>query len=91
MKIRLADGCHRRKEIAGSDGRRYDVSKLVSDGTAKDESKQALRLEFQKKVAERAGAAWPMDGGVDEKWTAVSGALIESSDELVGKIKMIPI
>ena len=87
MKIRLAGGYHRRKEVAGSDGRRYDASKLVSDSRAEDESNQALRLEFQKQVAERVGAAWPTQGGVDEKWTAVSGTLIESADELVGKVK----
>ena len=73
--------------MAGSDGRMYDMSKLVSDGRAEDESNQTLRLEFQKQVAERAGAAWPLEGGLDEKWTAVSGALIESADELVGKAK----
>ena len=87
VKIRLAGGCHRRKEMAGSDGRRYDVSKLVSDGRAEDESNQALRMEFQKQVAERAGAAWPTEGGVDDKRTAVSGALVESADELMGKVK----
>ena len=38
VKIRLAGGYHRRKEMAGSDGRRYDVSKLVSDGRAEDEN-----------------------------------------------------
>ena len=73
--------------MAGSDGRRYDVSKLVSDGRAENESSQALRLEFQKQVADRAVAVWPAEGGVDEKWTAVSGALIESVDELVDKVK----
>ena len=57
--------------MAGSNGRRYDVSKLVSDSRAEDESNQALRLEFQKQVAERV----------------MSGALIESADELVGKVK----
>ena len=87
MKIRLAGGYHRRKEMAGSDGRMYDVSKLVSDGRAEDEGNQVLRLEFQKQVAERAGAAWPAKGGVDEKWTAVSEALIKSADEPVGKVK----
>ena len=87
VKIRLAGGCHRRKEMADSDWRRYDVSKLVSDGRGEDESNQALRLKFQKQVAERAGAAWPVESGVDEKWTAVSGALVESADELVGKVK----
>ena len=48
MKIRLAGGYHRSKEMADSDGRWYDVSKLMSDGRAEDENKQALRLEFQK-------------------------------------------
>ena len=67
VKIRFAGGYHRRKEMAGSDGRRYDVSKLVSDGRAKNESNHALRLEFQKQLAERAGAAWPTEGEVDEK------------------------
>ena len=33
------------------------VSKLVSDGKAEDESNQALRPEFQKQIAEKAGAA----------------------------------
>ena len=60
--------------MAGSNGRRYNVSKLVNDSRAEDESNQALKLEFQKLVAERAGAAWPVEGGVDEKWTAISGA-----------------
>ena len=36
---------------------------------AEDESNPALRLEFQKQVAERAGAAWPTESGVDEMWT----------------------
>ena len=44
VKIRLAGGWHRRKEVAAV-----------------------------------TGAAWPMDGEVDEKWTAVSRALIESA------------
>ena len=79
-EIRLVGGCHRRKE-------RYEVSKLVSDSRAEDESIQTLRLEFQKQVAERAGAACSTEGGVDEKWTAVSGVLIESVTELVGKVK----
>ena len=56
VKIMLAGGYHRRKEMAGSDRRRYDVSKLVSDGRAEVESNQVLRLEFQKQVVERAGA-----------------------------------
>ena len=73
--------------MVGSDGRRYDVSKLVSGGRAEDESNQALRLLFQKQVAERAEAAWPVEGGVNEKRTAVSGALIESADELMGMVK----
>ena len=62
MKIRLAGGWHREGD-GGSDGRRHDVSKLVSDGRAEDESNQALRLEFQKQVVERTGAAWPIEGG----------------------------
>ena len=67
VKVRLAGWYHRRKEMAGNDGTRYDVSKLMSDGRTEDESKQALRLEFQKQVVERAGAAWPVEGGVDKK------------------------
>ena len=47
-----------------------------------------MRLEFQKQVAERAGAAWSTEDGVDEKLTAVSGTLIESADGLVGKVKV---
>ena len=38
VKIRLAGGYHRRKEMAGSDGRRYDMSKLVGDSRVEDES-----------------------------------------------------
>ena len=60
---------------------------LVSDGRAEDDRNQALRLEFQKQVVERAGTAWPVEGGVDEKWSAVGVALIESADKLVGKVK----
>ena len=56
-------------------------------GRAEDESIQSLRLEFQNLVAERAGVACPTIGGVDEKWIAVSGAIIESTNELVGKMK----
>ena len=49
MKIRLADGSHRRKEMAGGDDEgKYDISKLVSDDRAEDESNQVLRQEFQK-------------------------------------------
>ena len=47
---------------------------------------QACRWVSQKEV-EGAGAAWPTEGGVNEKWTAQSGDLIESADELVGKEK----
>ena len=49
---------------------RYDMSKLVSDGNTEDaESNQALRVEFQEQVVERAraGAAWFVEGGLDEK------------------------
>ena len=38
-KIRLSGGCHRRKEMAGSDGGgKYDISKLVNDERAEYES-----------------------------------------------------
>ena len=87
VKIRLAGGCHRRKKMAGSDGKRYSMSKLVSDGRTEDENNLALRLEFQKQVVQTAGAAWPAEGGVDEKCTAVSEALLDLADELVGKVK----
>ena len=46
-----------------------------------------MRLEFQKQVVEGAGAAWPAECGLDEKWTAVTGALIEPADVLLGKVK----
>ena len=90
VKIRLAGGCYRRKAMAGSDGRRYDASKLVSDGRAEYGSNHALRLEFQKLVAERAGAAWPTEGGVDEKWTAVSGTQVfQSRTKFMREIHMV--
>ena len=76
MKIRFAGGCHRRKEMVYSDGIRYDVFKLVSGSRAEEESNQAMRMEIQKQVGKRAGAAWPNGGGVDEKLTAVSGPLL---------------
>ena len=37
-------------------------------------------VKFQKLVGERARAAYPEEDGVDEKWTAVSGTLIDSPD-----------
>ena len=45
-------------------------------GRAEDESIQALRLEFQNLVAERAGVACPTVGGVDGKWVAVREPLL---------------
>ena len=74
----------------GSNGVRYDVSKLVSDGSAEDaESNQALRVEFREQVVERAraGAVWSMEGGIDETWVAVSVVLTESADALLGKVR----
>ena len=65
------------------------MSNLVSDGRTEVESNQALRLDFQKQLVERAAAAWPVVDGVYEKWTAVRGTLIESADELVGKVKVL--
>ena len=90
VKIRFTGSCYRRKGIVGSSGGRYDMPRLVSDGNAEDaESKQALRVEFQEQVVKRAraGTAWSMEGGMDEKWAAVSGALMKSADALLGKVR----
>ena len=80
IKIRFAGarGYYRRKRTVGSSDGRYDMSKLVSDGSAEDsESNQVLTVEFREQVMERAraGAAWSVEGGIDEKWETVSGAV----------------
>ena len=43
-----------------------------------------LRDEYQEQVTEKAGEAWPEEGGVEEKWKAVSCALISSAEDLLG-------
>ena len=76
--------------LGKSNDGRYDVSKIVRDGSAEDaESNQALSVEFWEQMVKRARAvaAWSMEGGIDEKWAAVSGALTESADVLLGKVR----
>ena len=76
VKIRLAGECHRRKKMAGNDERRHDVS--VSEWW---QSWGWEQPGFEARVSEAGSresrASWPAEGELDEKWTAVSGALIE--------------
>lgn len=61
---------------------RFDVSKLVSDTKANREATPKIR--YQEAVTNRAKDSWGSDKSVEEKWSALSSAMVEAAKSELG-------
>ncbi len=74
-----------KKRAGMNEGKRYDVSRLVSYKGSDDMSTgRPLQQGYIKEVLKRATSAWPEEGTVEERWEAMRSALLDSADELLG-------
>ena len=74
-----------KKRAGMNEGKRYDVSGLVSCMGSDDMSTgRPLQQDYIEEVLERATSAWPEEGTVEERWEVLRSAMLESADELLG-------
>ena len=71
-------------EAGMNEGKRYDVSGLVSCKGSDDMSTgRTLQQEYIVEVLVRTTRAWSEDGTVEQRWEVMGSALLESLDELL--------
>ena len=74
-----------KKRAGMNEGKRYDVSGLVSCKGSDDMSTgRPLQQQYIEEVLERATSAWPEEGTVEKRWEVMRSSLLESADELLG-------
>ena len=87
-KVRIVQRKRVIKKKSGVEGKRYEVSGLVRCKMTEDTSTgRSLQQDYIESVLEKAAAAWPEKGTVEEKWGAMRSALTTSADELLGCTK----
>ena len=84
MKIKMLGTCHRRI-VSTVRTRRFDVAKLARNGRLEEGPSEVPQREvFQQQVADRASAAWPVEGSAEDKWDAMRSALLDSAEAVLG-------
>ena len=73
-----------KKRAGMNEGKRYDVSVLVSYKGSDDMSTgRPLQKHYIEEVLERAISVWPEEWTMKERWEVMGSALLESADELL--------
>ena len=83
MKIKMLGTCHRRI-VPTVRTRRFDVAKLARNVRLEEGPSETPQQEaFQQQVANRASAAWPVEGSAEDKWEAMRSALLDSAEAVL--------
>ena len=70
-----------KKRAGMNEGKRYDVSGLVScKGSYNMSTGRPLQQGYIEEMLERATSAWQEEGTVEERWEVMCSALLESDE-----------